>query len=511
MIPSSGKPGLLLHGASSSRKRVNQQEDTAELWSKKARPIFSFSPVRSHSDFGTVSVTPKIESPLLESQYRCPEPDQTLPDVPVPCQDTDLAIKREADDLASRNDLNQKSAPYIPVYAQNTRWDTNNDNSYAPLAFDDASLQGSVTASHPLGTPSNIPCRAENVVQEANQQDFSIISPWLTPSSQSQPWPLGATQSGGWSPITPYDPSQFTDHVSSYANIETPFPNGLYSDQISTLSVLSPENYNPLPESTDTGSPHHHQHVRKWYSPQSMQKAHGVELAVLQPSESKYVSQDLHTYLDYVGNHYGYFKEGPPNLPLQSWPAQGLPHDTPTFTEGQGTMLVPEDSSISPEWRQDIQPIHGHSNQGITEVQSTGVGPVKAEAHIQGGPGGAPTAVQAPYDRDIINVQKKHDLQRASPNLGELSASSRPRDPGPQWPIYPDHDPAVLFACQSSRQETDEATTGAFNASLKPRKQFNEGERQETSRTRDIGACVRCKMQRVRVSQEGFSVRHLYL
>lgn len=509
MIPSSGKPGLLLHGASISRKRLNRQEDAIALWPKKARPIYDNSPVRSHSDFGSVSVTPKIESPLLESQYRCPEPAQTSPGVPVSCQDTNLAIKCEADDSASNSNLNHTGASLIPIYSQNTRWDTNCDNSYAPLAFDDASLQGSVAASHPLGSPLNIPCQAENVVQEANQQNFNTISSWMAPSSQPQPWPLGTTQSGGWSAITQFDPAQFADHIPLYADIETQFPSDLYSDQMSTLSMLSPGIYNPLSEPTDTESPHSHQHVRKWYSPQSMHKAHGVELAVPQPSEPKYISQDLHTYLEPIGRQYGYFKEGPPNLPLQPWPAQGLPHDT--FTVVQGTIFAPEESSVSPEWRQNLQPIHGPSSQGITEVQPTVVDPVKAEAHIQGQSVGAPPAAQSPYDRDLIPVQKKHDLQKPSPNLGRLSTKSRLRDPGPQWPIHPDHDPAILFACQSSRQGTDEAASGASNASLKPRKQFNEGERQETSRTRDIGACVRCKMQRVRVSQEHSSLGQLHL
>lgn len=504
VIPSSGKPGLLLHGASSSRKRVNQQEDAGELWPKKARPIYEISPVRSHSDFGSVSVTPKIESLLLDSQYRCSVPTQTLPDVPIPNQETNLAIKREADDLATNTALNHTGGPYIPVYTQNARWDTNNGTSYAPLVFDDASLQGSVTACHPLGPPSNIPCRAENVVREANQQDASNISSWLTPSSHYQPWPLGTTQSGGWSAITHFDPSRFADHISLYANIETPFPNDLYSDQISTLSVLSPEIYKPLSESTDTGSPHRHQHIRTWYSPQL--KADGGELAAPQPAESGYVSQDLHTYLEPIGSQFGYFKEGPPSLQLQPWPAQGLPHDA--FTGSQDGIFAPEESSVSPKWNQNLQPIHGNSRQGITEVQFSGVGPVKVEAHIQGGSGGAPTAAQSPYEHDNTHVQKKLDIHQPSPKFGGLPANRRPRDPGSQWPIHPDHDPAVLFACQSSRQGTDEIATGGSNASLKPRKQFNEGERQETSRTRDIGACVRCKMQRVRVSQEVFSVRH---
>lgn len=510
VIPSSGKPGLLLHGASSSRKRVNQQEDAAELWPKKARPIYELSPARSHSDFGSISVTPKIESPLLESQYRCSAPAQTLPHVPLPSQENNLAIKREADDLATNNALNHTGGPYIPVYTQNARWDTNNGTSYAPLVFDDASLQGSVAATHTLH-PSNSPCRAGNIVQEANQQEFSTVSTWLTPSTHSQPWPLGTTQSGGWSAITHFDPSHFADHISLYADIETPFPNDIYSDQISTLSVLPPENFNPLSESTDTGSPHQHRHIRTWYSPQSMQKDHGVELAVPQPAEPGYVSQDLHPYQESINSHFGYSQEGPPSLPLQPWPAQRFPHDA--FTGSQDRIFVPEESSIPPEWNENLQPVHGNSSQGqgIPGVQSTGVGSVKVEAPIQGGSGGLPTAAQSPYDRDIVNVQKSVDLHRPSPKFGGLPANRRPRDPGSQWPTHPDHDPAVLFACQSSRQATDEVVTGASNASLKPRKQFNEGERQETSRTRDVGACVRCKMQRVRVSQTEFSMAHLHL
>lgn len=507
VIPSSGQPGLLLHGASSSRKRLNQQGDADELWPKKIRPIHNLSSLRSRSDFGSGAVVPKIESPLLESRHRGSEPYQTLQDVPVPSQEASLAIKREADDLARNNSLNHTGGSYIPVYPHNTRWDANSHHSYNPLNFDDASLQSSATTSHALCPPSNIPSRAENGAQDATQQEFNTMSSWLTPISNFQHWPLGTTEPNGWSTTAQIDPSQFADHISLYANVETSFPD-VYTDQFSALSELSPNIYNPLADSTDTGSPHRQQSLQKWYSSQSTQKAEGVDSTVSQPVNPNHVPQNLHTYLGPIGSHFGYFKEGPPILPLQQWPAQGPPHET--FTGNQDTIFVPDESSVSPEWSQDLQPIHTQPDQSISEVRSTGVAPVKVETHIEGVSAGASAAPQSPYGRAIINTQKSFHHPQPSPSFSGLSSNRQSHDPRVQWANHPDHDPAVLFACQSSRQGTDEVGTGASNASLKPRKQFNEGERQETSRTRDIGACVRCKMQRVRVSEAKLSMRMRY-
>lgn len=506
VIPSSGQPGLLLHGASSSRKRVNQQEDPGELWPKRVRPVHDPSSLRPRSDFGSGTVVPKIESPLSESRHRGSEPQQTLQDVPVPLQEASLAIKREADDLARNNSLNHTGGSYIPVYPHNTRWDANSHQSYAPLNFEDASLQSALTTTHTLCPPSNIPSRAENGVQDATQQEFSTISSWLAPISNFQHWPLGTTQPNGWSTIPQIDPAQFADHISLYANVETSFPD-VYSEQFSTLSELSPNVYQPLNDSTDTGSPHRQQSLQKWYSSQSIQKADGVESTDAQPVQPNHVSQDLHAYLEPIGSQFGYFKEGPPILPLQQWSAQGPPHDT--FTGNQDAIYVPDESSVSAEWSQDIQPIHTPSEQSISKVRSSGVAPVKVETHIEAISTGASASPQSPYGGAIINTQENFHRPQPAPSFSGLSSNRRPHDPRPQWSIPPDHDPAVLFACQSSRQDTDELVTGASNASLKPRKQFNEGERQETSRTRDIGACVRCKMQRVRVSQGMFSMRSI--
>lgn len=57
---------------------------------------------------------------------------------------------------------------------------------------------------------------------------------------------------------------------------------------------------------------------------------------------------------------------------------------------------------------------------------------------------------------------------------------------------------------QNEKQQT--ADPGPVPECVKPRRPFPESDRKETSHTRDIGACVRCKMQRVRVRGERFSL-----
>lgn len=65
----------------------------------------------------------------------------------------------------------------------------------------------------------------------------------------------------------------------------------------------------------------------------------------------------------------------------------------------------------------------------------------------------------------------------------------------------PDAEPAhPREASHRSRKQRATGTTAPEG--VKPRKPFPESDRKETSRTRDIGACVRCKMQRVRVRCE---------
>lgn len=53
-----------------------------------------------------------------------------------------------------------------------------------------------------------------------------------------------------------------------------------------------------------------------------------------------------------------------------------------------------------------------------------------------------------------------------------------------------------------------QANSGNSTQGQKPRKPLGEDARQETSRTRDVGACVRCKIQRVRVSRHLTSSHH---
>lgn len=66
--------------------------------------------------------------------------------------------------------------------------------------------------------------------------------------------------------------------------------------------------------------------------------------------------------------------------------------------------------------------------------------------------------------------------------------------------VLPTSEDEALQLCVASRQiEQQQATKVSTPESVKPRKPFLENDRKETSRTRDIGACVRCKMQRVRV------------
>lgn len=59
----------------------------------------------------------------------------------------------------------------------------------------------------------------------------------------------------------------------------------------------------------------------------------------------------------------------------------------------------------------------------------------------------------------------------------------------------------VARRCDPSRIQSHDESHGISTArELKSRKSFAEAARQQTSRTRDVGACVRCKIQRIRVS-----------
>lgn len=145
--------------------------------------------------------------------------------------------------------------------------------------------------------------------------------------------------------------------------------------------------------------------------------------------------------------------------------------------------------------------------QPWTGSQELAFPPTPIEASAIREPNGMTEVSHAQHALSSI-VQRPHAGVPSSVNHGEnifhenVEASRQifPKPDPEMVQVLPTSDDEALKLCVPSRRiEQQQATKRSTPESVKPRKPFLEDDRKETNRTRDIGACVRCKMQRVRV------------
>lgn len=107
-----------------------------------------------------------------------------------------------------------------------------------------------------------------------------------------------------------------------------------------------------------------------------------------------------------------------------------------------------------------------------------------------------PNAAQGDTDKEAGNVHQKQHLDKTNLDPAtELQLVHQCfNSHGRSYALVPE---PLDNSCASSSKSV------IGTQAQKARKPLGEDERQETSRTRDVGACVRCKIQRIRVGRHG--------
>lgn len=379
------------------------------------------------------------------------------------------------------------------------------DDSYVSLFTGHSGLQRPTIVSHTSYVPPNFLTPRENNANQGYQPGLSTSSSlWPTELDNSHPqyWPLPGPLLDEWSATTQVDSLHSAEYGPVY-DAHGGESSYVYSGHIVTLPDQSPVTFDSLDKSLVTGTSCLQHHLHKSFMPQSIQKPEFVESTLPHRSHDFFVPPELNTRPDSTGAHCEYLDEVPSSVSLQQWHSPNPPHGT--FTGNQDPAFVPQELTISPQWSHGPLRTTADLQQGLQKDPPVSIAAtIKSESHVEEGLSAQLTAAQTQYDSNVVKVQATFDFEQPLPSFHGLPSHHHSLNSAPEWPIYPDHDPDLLFACQSSRQVPQEIATGMLDpkGNLKMKKHLPEEERQQTSRTRDIGACVRCKMQRVRVSKQ---------
>lgn len=512
MFPGSGKPGLMLHVASSSRKRLGHYEDHNEVLLKRTRQMHEYPSPWPRPVPKPSPALPKSESSSLDLQHRETVLQQTLPKTPSPRSETRVDIKNEAGRVETRSAFTcaedfVRSAGHI----QNTRWAHDDYNETLVLPSSEKTNLEVFTA------PPLTQCvSADNLFQiESSTQQIHLQnglntsdSLWPTNSNGSdrQEWPSDMTQLGGCSlAMTQIDQLACAAHVPSLTGSILPY---IYSDQASTFSEQSTVTYSALTRFLDA-DPQHFQYDPLIYFPPQFPQKDGlplIESVFPQLTNSTDIPHDLHASLslDPNGLYYGPPVEHSTNLSVEQWPAQRILH--PAITEDPDSSCLSQGLSTSPQWNHNSLSMATSPSYGLQEGHSLpGTTSISPGTYNEARVAGQPCAARFPFNRPTFDAQTAINCASTQPSSpGPLLPRYRPLKTGSKRSVHPKQDSDIIFECQSSRQGSKELAPGTLDATTKPRKPFGEDQRQETSRTRDVGACIRCKMQRVRVSAPPF-------
>lgn len=443
---------------------------------------------------------PKVESSPSKLQYTGSDGQQALPSDPPAQAETSLDVKHEAKHFSTEGVFPSAHGPFkSPAHIQNVKTALKDDHykTLTPSYSGDLIPQNSTVPSHAL-VPSPFLIQTDTNTHQAHQTDYDTFSSlWPPQFDESYLHSLlpETAQSGDhlgeWSAMTQLAQSPYAHYIDSLFGSAFPY---IFSNQEPTLLDQSPVAYTPLTQSLDPEISYLHPDQREYYSHQCMQEPSVTEATLSQPSNHDPILHgfDVSVASDSMGVSCRYLNEFTPSLSPRQWPAQQTIHDT--ITEDHDSSSLTQEPSNPHQWNQTQLSIAAHSPHDFQDGHSVaGTVTVKSETHSEDG-----IVVQSPSTRSPEN-HAAVDIQAPSIHkpLIPQKSSLRPRT---RRPVHGDLDPTVLFVCQSSRQKPQEAATGTSETNLKPRKAFGEDQRQETSRTRDVGACVRCKMQRVRVS-----------
>lgn len=445
----------------------------------------------------------KIESAHSEFRNQAPELRQPRLDIVSSHSCTSLDIKHEEDCLTTCDAFDGVIGPSRPIgHTRHLTWNLNVD-SLAPHYSHTRNVQTSSTPSHTTLTAKNTPEQTYNRAHQVHYDDLNSSSIWSTESDsvRLQDWHSQTTGLGTWSGTTSIDPSHWVDTDPVYTISENPNPS-FYSEEKYNLAGQFPVPYHHFisPQANENSDLAYHlrRHDMR-LSGQLMPAAGTIETTFSEPVNSDLIPYDLHTsYLNSIGTHSVAFDGDLTNTLLPQWSAYKALHDT--FTGDSDAKLIAPRPLVSPHgWI--MPPIPTTVPNNSEERQLPGEATVQVKSETKDKIIVQPDFAKPPYKRTVVESQKDLDYEQARSGFETPPSLGQPLGPELVWPIYPEHDRELLSVCQSSRQTTCEAANGTSDTKSKPRRPFGEDKRQETSRTRDVGACVRCKMQRVRVSK----------
>ncbi|KAJ4389636.1 hypothetical protein N0V93_007108 [Gnomoniopsis smithogilvyi] len=443
---------------------------------------------------------PKVEDVhLLEFQDRVSKPWQPLLQITPPYPQAGLNIKLEDGCHMTNDASNRLSGDSRPInFTQGAIWNAG-DDCRAPMFSNSFDIRNSYIPSRTVSTSTNnldqADCSAHQVYRDESRTDSSL---WPTEldDSQLRYWQSQTTALEAWSDSTQVNQFHWADHVPVYTTPGTSIPY-VYSNGGFKQSENSQLPYDHLisPRAAQHLDVQHHPH--RSYLARLMQEPEAFEAVFAEPAISDLVSASdrLRAYLDSISGNYETINEAAPDLLLQQWPNQRPPQAV--FTGDPEATSVAPGPSISPHWSDLLSVptnIHTISEKEDLPDEVT----VKLESQAEEKMVRRPATAQPTYKCTAGEVQKNFAHEQAQSSFFPGLPFHQSTGSGPGWPIHPGHDPDLLSVCQSSRQTTLEAANETSGTKVKPRKPFGEDKRQETSRTRDIGACVRCKMQRVR-------------